>query len=89
MKKRIFSLENLAENSKIKEESLLKALEVAEREKGRIAKEFEEFLQEKQRKIDVLLDEIRTKEKNLNIINEENNCKKIEISSLKIPIFHH
>ena len=74
MKKKILGFEKEEEIWKSKEESLLKNIEKKELDKNGVLNEYEVVLEEKNKKIDDLLAEIKKLEKNIKIMNEETSC---------------
>jgi len=74
LKKKILAFEKEEEIWKSKEESLLKNIEKKEAEKFGSVSEYEVALEEKNRKIEGLLSEIKRLEKSIKIINDETSC---------------
>ena len=74
MKKKILGFEKEEEIWKSKEESLLKNKEKKELDKNGVLNEYEIAIEEKNKKIEDLLVEIKKLEKTIKIINEETSC---------------
>lgn len=74
MKKKILGFEKEEETWKSKEESLLKNIERKELDKNGASHQYEAAIEEKNKKIEDLLAEIKKLEKNIKIMNEETSC---------------